>query len=135
MEQTLGTLLLRVASDYGLSLAVLVGVVIYFIRKEKRFEEKDKETTLKLTSTIDRLVATIDGLGEVVRNSSKTAEEVKEQNEATVKSIEGLSTNFTMLNKNLELMKKIDTQEQQFSLKNIDIKLDGISHQISELKK
>lgn len=134
MEQTVGVFT-KLATDFGLSVAVLVGVVVYFIRKEKRFEEKDTEVTSKLISTIDGLIATIEQFRQVIIQSSKVVEEVKEQNTLNVRAIDGLNTNFKMLNEHLDLMKKIDTQEQGMALRNIEVKLEEIKTQIMGIKR
>lgn len=125
----------KLATDFGLSVAVLVGVVFYFIRKEKRFEERDKEVTTKLISTIDGLIATIEQFRQVIMSSSKVVEEVKEQNTLNIKAIDGLNNNFKMLNQHIDLMKKIDTQEQGIALRNIEVKLEEIKAQILEIKR
>lgn len=135
MDQALGNFFVKVATDFGLSVAVLVGVIFYFIRKEKRLEDKDKEVTSKLISTIDKLASTIDDMRGIIHNNSNIVEEVKEQNDLNVRAIDGLNNNFKMLNQHLDLMKKIDTQEQGIALRNIEAKLEEIKARILEIKR
>lgn len=127
MEQQVGSFLMKIASEFGLSVSILVGMIFYFMKKEKRFEEKDNEIN-------QRLIASFEGLKSVIENTAKAterieviADDIKKQINSNITAIEAHNQSLKILSEQLELLKKIDTQAYDFQFKEVNAKLDAIN--------
>lgn len=127
MEQQVGSILMQIASEFGLSISILVGMIFYFMKKEKRFEEKDNEIN-------QRLIASFEGLKSVIENTAKAterieviADDIKKQINSNITAIEAHNQSLKILSEQLELLKKIDTQAYDFQFKEVNAKLDTIN--------
>lgn len=127
MEQQVGSFLMKIASEFGLSVSILVGMIFYFMKKEKRFEEKDNEIN-------QRLIASFEGLKSVIENTAKAterieviADDIKKQINSNITAIEAHNQSLKILSEQLELLKKIDTQAYDFQFKEVNAKLDTIN--------
>lgn len=132
MEETLGTFLLKLASDFGISVSVLVGMIFYFMKKEKRFEEKENETNRKFISSFEGLKCVIENNSRATERIEAIADEIKKQGTQHISTIESHNQSLRILNEQLELLKKIDTQAYEFQFKEVNIKLDLISTKLDQ---
>lgn len=122
MEQTLGSLF-KIASEFGLSISILVGFVFYFIKKEK-------DVTQKLITTIDGLKGVIENNSRATERIEVIAEEIKAQGTKHISAIELHNQSLKILSDQLELLKKIDTQDYNFQFGQVNTKLDNIAQKI-----